>query len=314
MDSFLEKLLGGSSTEGVIDLCLDQNLIQLPHKFTHISGLAPFTDLQTLSISGHALTTPQGLPQLPHLHTLSLALNELESLQGLPQLPVLDTLDLSHNLLTELQDLPPLPALLNLDLAHNYLQDTSFLQAYPTLRTLSLSGNRRLHTLQGISSLTLLYELYLKQCLITDWSHLSDLTVLHTLSISPATLQDIHFPPALQTLLVHGHRLPASITLPPMQALQAMRIYQGPQITHIHGLAQSPKLLTLSLRNLGLSTPPALQGLDHLLRLDLSHNPLQDLHGISDLPNLETLDLRNTPVPASTITQLLKAQPHLQIL
>jgi Leucine-rich repeat (LRR) protein len=299
MEQFIREILAGEPARGVVDLCLDYELIgaQAGQRWTQFAGLSDCVDLEILSCSGHALHALHGLPPLPRLRQLCLSLNALETLAGFPPLPALEVLDLSHNLLSSLADLPASLTLKVLHAGHNHLQATSWLHNFPNLQDLTLSGNRGLRSLDGISTLQHLKSLFLRQCFVMRWDALAGLPHLEELSISPRAPQGLDVLaelPALHTLYIQATELRGGFTLPPLPSLTKLSIIGGSGLDTMEGFAHSPKLSSVNLRGNGLrAIPKGLDQLPDLQLLDLSDNPLQQREGLAGLPSSVVVRLAN---------------------
>jgi len=130
--------------------------------------------LETLDLSGHAISKLQGVSHLSKLTTLLLSGNAIgPKLTGLEALSSLRELDLSHNRLFSIDGVGTLSALEDLNLSGNIIQEIpSNISNIKGLRVLRVTGNRILQ--------------------LADFAALAPLSMLQTLELkgNPATAAD----------------------------------------------------------------------------------------------------------------------------
>jgi internalin A len=316
LESFLLAQLSGQSGAGIVDLCLDHKLIAelYPGKLTSLEGLQHFPDLKVLSVAMQSLQSADGIQSLQSLVELDLSQNEIANLEGLRHLQNLQRLNLSHNEISDLGALQQLTQLVDLNLSFNAVNDLAPLADLCRLEVLALNGNRNIKSLVGLSNS--ISQLHLRQCFVGEYTYLEQLNKLEVLSLSPASLKGLECLtslPLLHTLNLSARRMYAGIHVPQMPALRHLRIQKASQIVAVDGLQGLPNLETLEISNSLLETPPYLGHNKHLKVLDLSFSPLKSLEGIADLPALERLIVRETALSFSTIEQLRRGCPDLEI-
>jgi internalin A len=316
MRVFLESQLHSQSGKGVNDLCLDHKLIAdiHPEKFTEISGLELFPDLEKFSVSMHALTDVEGLRFAPLLRDLDLSFNEISDISRLSTLSHLQTLNLSHNEIASLEGFSLPESLRELNLGFNQLSDISGLEKTPNLEILVLNGNRRLTTLIGLPDG--LRELHVNQCFMQDFEGLKGKNALEVLSISPSSIKGLHPLAALPTLRVlhlNAGRMYGAIDFPPLRSLTTLRIHKAQQITGFQGWTGLPLLEHLDISHSPLDSPPELAGCPKLKELEIKFSPLKNLKGIAELPALERLVLTGSSIPPQALVALSSQRPNLEI-
>ncbi|MBQ1271983.1 MAG: leucine-rich repeat domain-containing protein [Clostridia bacterium] len=132
--------LSGVSVESVAALNSVKELIVCGGDDASIATIARMPNLETLTVSGAALTSPQ-ITGNPALKTLSLIqCKPLTDLSGIKDLPALETLSVNGGNLPA-PALSDLPALRSLTLSGCNLSSVSYLTQLPSLTALNLSGN-----------------------------------------------------------------------------------------------------------------------------------------------------------------------------
>lgn len=316
MRAFLEAQTAGSAPATIVDLCLDHKLIAdlQAEKFTQIAGLEPFTQLTILSIAMHALRDAGGIAHLQHLRKLDLSHNALENLGEIGDLETLEWLDISHNEIASLEGVAHLGHLVELQAGFNLLQDLASLQALPALKVLVLNGNRHIRDLAGLP--VGLTDLHLGKCFIHDYAGLRSLSGLQVLTLSPGSMNGLGCLTDLSNLkqlLVQATRMQGSVHIPPMQALERLRIHHAPQVTSVELGTGFAALKTLEIHHSALASPPILHDCPSLQRLTIKHTPLKTLAGLADLPSLAHLNLEGSTVSRTELEQLKRARPLLTI-
>jgi Leucine-rich repeat (LRR) protein len=316
MRAFLEAQTEGSSPATIADLCLDHKLIADLHagKFVKIAGLEPFTQLEILSISMHELRDAVGLAHLHCLRKLDLSHNALENLGDIGDLEALEWLDISHNEMESLEGIAHLGHLVELQAGFNLLQDLAPLDALPALKILVLNGNRHIRDLKRLP--VGLTDLHLGKCFIHDYAGLQALSGVQILTLSPGSMNGLGCLTELSNLkqlLVQATRMQGLVQMPPMQALERLRLQHAPQVTSVALGTGFAALTTLEIHHSALESPPILHDCPSLQHLAIKHTPLKTLDGLADLPTLTHLNLEGSTVSRADLEQLRRARPLLTI-
>lgn len=302
MQSLIDQLLEGESPEGVIDLCLDFSVSSeyTPEKFTELANLAPFVDLEILSIAQHQLEELSGLAGLDKLTSLNLSQNEIEDLSTLPAFPALTELDLGMNLLTSLAGAPDLPQLRDLNLFFNHLESIEGIERFPELEKVVLSGNRPLKDLTSLAECPRLTELYIKQLFIGDYAFLSRMPNLQTLSCNPMRLESLPLDQlsGLTRLQLSAGRMEGVLSFPPLPNLTHLSIVLGKSVHEVKGLEGMPALQELKLNQNGLVKAPDVRQCLNLTDVNLMGNNLNSFDA-AGYEHVETVLLGGNPMSHS---------------
>lgn len=276
MKEYLESIFALLSPYKTEVLNLDYNYIsdETEDKFYHIEGLEDCFALRRLILSNHEITVIEKLEENIHLNYLDLSHNYIRKIENIAHLEKLSHLSLSYNDIRKTEGLHTLSLLAHLDLGHNKIKTIEGLQSLTQLKTLILSGNKAINTLSGLENQTLLEQLYVKQCKITDWSGLKYLKSLQELYASPVQISDMYEDLkelSLHTLHISNRELQKTDRIPHISTLRRLSITGCAFIQFVTGLEENPQLQ----------------------ELDLSNNTLLELNGIRHLTGLEVLDVRN---------------------
>ena len=142
------------------------------NKLTSLFPLQNMRFLVSLKVTNNKLTSPQ-MSNFPFLQFLDLTGNPLKSTKGIKQ-QSLEKLILSKTQLESLDDMTSenLPSLIHLNITHNALKKLDGLELR-SLKTLYAAGNK-LRNLSGVSRLTSLARLHLRDNRITSLKGLDD--------------------------------------------------------------------------------------------------------------------------------------------
>lgn len=223
--------------------------------------------IETLDASVRPIETIEGLEQLKNLSSLNLSVTGIADINPLEGLLYLEELNLGYNNIESFEALTNLEHLNVLLLNDNQLSDLEslFWASVKNLQQLDLSGNK-INDIGVLESLAHLEQLSLKKNQIVDILPLANLVTLRELDLS--SNQIVTIKDALKDL-ANLEKLD----------LQKNRINDLKELSWLY--------------------------YDHLLELNLSHNPLgDDLHPLSGMNNLEILHLKNTQI--SDLSQLLE--------
>jgi len=264
----LEELLVDPSSletlKGIDFCCPNLQTLAIGHGLIEdLSPLQPLQQLRSLRLHRHDLTSLKSAPEIPALRELFLDGGSLESLAGLEAFSGLEKLQLfGAKQLTDLADLPTLPHLKEMELFQNGLISLTSLPSLPALERIETSDNRILSVQLGDpSSMPALQELEM---------HEKDL-----LSVELGVL------PRLETLNLEG---------------EGSHFKEGGRLRRLN-IASQPALEQLNLRRNHLQSLPGLAPQPALRRIQLDHNPFDDLdHFREGYPSLSSISIRKSRV------------------
>jgi Leucine-rich repeat (LRR) protein len=165
------------------------NLAQ--NQFAAIQTLSNLPNLQTVLLSGNALTNISGLTGLGSVTWLDVSSNLLSSLPAMSGMSGLQNLLAAHNKLVNVSGLSGLGALNYVDLSYNQLDSFPQLTGLPKLDWIVLTGNE-LTAAPNVAELTALTTLNLGTNDITDLSNLASQSSLRWLYLGGNNLQSIN--------------------------------------------------------------------------------------------------------------------------
>jgi Leucine-rich repeat (LRR) protein len=173
------------------------------NKIKNMSGLRGLKQLRKLDLGANRIRImdPLELSGLVSLEELWLGKNKIEQIQGLESLTKLRRLDIQSNRLTAVENLSSQAATLEeLFLAHNGIDNEGILrstglsqQSFPNLEVLDL-GRNRLTSINMLSHLSALEELWVSGNLIESWDEvrqLGQLTNLGTIYLEYNPIQSL---------------------------------------------------------------------------------------------------------------------------
>ena len=245
-------------------------------------------------------TVPAGIPSLddlklmPYLKSLTIENHKLNNLKVLSNLPKLTTLNLIDCTFPtkELSVIAALPNLKSLTLSDCGISTIADLAGATSLEYLDLSNNGGLRTLDVLTPMTTLKELYLQHNAVVDLSALSGLTNLEKLDVSYnslTTLAPIATCIRLNWVNADGNQLAALEGVCDLSLLTELSVDYN-KLTDISGLATCPELAVLSIANNQITDISDLASLPKLEKLDFSYNTVANLPEWQDGCTLRTID------------------------
>lgn len=148
------------------------------NRISDISSLASLTELLTLDLDDNNITNIGTLSSLVNLTELYLYGNKINDFTVLSLLNKLNKLTLGNNEIADLNTFEPSTTLKSLDLSYNNIEDISILNRLTELNKLLINDNHNLSTVDSLSSLHNLKELWLWNTNINDTSALSTINGL----------------------------------------------------------------------------------------------------------------------------------------
>ncbi len=152
------------------------------HGLTSLKGLKKLTTLVELDVSENKLTSLEGIEKLTNLKVIWANDNQLTSLKGVENLKKLKRLMVFRNKLTNLKEVKNLTRLEQLWAEDNRLTDISDLKNVKKLQRLWVGGNK-LKSLKGIEDLTELWYLNASNNKLKSLPNLTKLTNLRLSSV-----------------------------------------------------------------------------------------------------------------------------------
>lgn len=158
-------------------------------KFTDISPLAEFKNLEELRLVGNKLKKINALSDLTNLRRLQLDGQSISDLTPLSSMVYMDYLSLKNSKVSKLEPLITLKDIRALDLCGNKVKNLSWLSQLTKLEGLYLSGNQ-ISDLTPLAGLTQLQSLFLDKNKIKDITPLAGMTNLRELMLSGNKVKD----------------------------------------------------------------------------------------------------------------------------
>lgn len=245
-------------------------------------------------------TVPAGIASLddlklmPYLKSLTIENQKMSDLQFLGYLPKLTTLKI-HDCsfpTKELSVIASLPNLNSLTLSDCGLSTIADLEGAAALEYLDLSNNGGLRTLDVLSPMTGLKEIYLQHNAVVDLSALTGLTNLEKLDVSYnslTTLAPIASCIRLNWVNADGNQLTTLDGICELALLKELSVDYN-KLTDISGLAACPELSILSIANNQITDISDLASLPKLEKLDFSYNTVAALPEWQEGCTLRTID------------------------
>lgn len=166
------------------------NITETSIENSDLGFLTRMKHLQSLTLSGCAISTIAALDTLQELTYLDLSDNTIRNITSLSDMTMLEHLNLSNNALISLQALENLSKLQSLDVSYNFLSSTSYVASLTALQALDVSSNN-LMVLEGIGNLTNLRHFSAAYNNLIDVDILKTCILLETLNVSHNTLLNI---------------------------------------------------------------------------------------------------------------------------
>lgn len=265
----------------------DLDLTHLRIKSTKNMHLARFHDtLVRLVLRQNEIRSMRGkdLGAVPHLQELDLYDNAIEHISGLENNLELEILDLSFNNIRHVSRVSHLPRCHTLYLVQNKIAHIRPTDLQPpiawSLRSLELGGNR-LRSLENLSHLTNLEELWVGKNKITSLQGIAPLTKLRVLSIQSNRLTKLE---GLETLT----------------ALEELYLSHN-GIEKLENLEHNTQLTTLDFCANQVTTIEHVRHLSRLSQFWANDNLIADLNrldahlGPQYMPHLDTVYLEGNP-------------------
>lgn len=199
---------------------------ETPIKNSDLAFLSGMKHLQSLTLSGCAISTIAELDALEEITYLDLSNNTIRNISSLSAMTMLEYLDLSNNALISLQALEKLTNLKTLDVSYNFLSSTSHVASLTALQELDVSSNN-LMILEGIGSLTALRHFSAAYNNLIDVDILKSCILLQTLDVSHNTLLNIQVISGLVQLEELDFSYNEVSKLPEFNTNCALRIIRG---------------------------------------------------------------------------------------
>ena len=273
MESTVRALINANETE----IIYTNELWEIT-EFTVPAGIASLDDLKLM-------------PYLKSLTIENQKMNDLKVLANLSKLTTLKLVDCSFPT-KDLSIIAALPNLKSLTLSECGISTIADLENAPALEYLDLSSNGGLRTLDVLSPMTTLKELYLQHNAVVDLSALSGLTNLEKLDVSYNSLSSLS-PIAtcirLNWINADGNQLATLDGICELNLLSELSVDYN-QLTDISGLAACPELAILSIANNQISDISDLASLPKLEKLDFSYNTVANLPSWQEGCGLRAID------------------------
>lgn len=236
---------------------------------TVLTGLEFASNLQSLDLSGNAISDTSPLAHLSRLTELDLSSNRVTDLSPLSGLCRLARLFLAANLITDLTPLARVSALVTLDISYNQIPEIASLADLVHLRELDFSYN-------DVSDLTPL-------------TNLSNLVVLDMNSNAIRELRPIGNLRKLNSLGFDGNLVEDLEPLAELHALSALDMAAN-AVRDLWPLANKTQLWYLDASNNEITDISHVASLRGLIRLGLDENDIEVLPSF-DLPALRVLSI-----------------------
>ena len=245
-------------------------------------------------------TVPAGIASLddlklmPYLKSLTIENQKMSSLEVLSHLPKLNTLKITNCSFptTELSVIASLPNLKSLTVSDCGISTIAGLEGATSLEYLDLSSNGGLRSLEVLTPMTTLKELYLQHNAVVDLSSLTGLTNLQKLDVSYnalTTLAPIAACIRLNWINADGNQLATLDGVCELTLLSELSVDYN-KLTDISGLASCPELMVLSIANNQITDISDLASLPKLEKLDFSYNTVTYLPTWQEGCTLRTID------------------------
>jgi len=259
-----------TSLDGLAHLPSLYFLLVNDNELVDISPLATIPSMNFLYLGENNIQNIDALQGL-NLYALSLFRAPVEDISVLSGLQNLQQLDLTGTEVSSVEPLAGLPNLFAVYVGHTNVGDLAPLASLPMLRILEIDGLTGLDSLNSLSTMTGIEELYADHLGIADLSPLANLTGLKVLYLRNNGISDI-------TPLVQ---------LPVLRSLYLEHNHVG----DYSGLAAIPTLRTLDLAENGLTDIEDLAQFTQLNLVYLSGNQISDASSLTAIPGLRELDL-----------------------
>ena len=158
-------------------------------KFTDISPLSEFKNLEELRLVGNKLKNMTALTDLTNLRRLQLDGQSISDLSPLSGMIYMDYLSLKNSKISKLEPLATMSEIRALDLSGNKIKDLSWLSQFTGLEGLYLADNQ-ISDLTPLAGLTQLQSLFLNHNKIKDITALAGMTQLRELMLSGNKIKD----------------------------------------------------------------------------------------------------------------------------
>ncbi|CAO3631762.1 unnamed protein product [Cunninghamella blakesleeana] len=325
----LENLvLTNNSIQNISNFPSSTQVLKINHNnLTEIDQLSNLVKLRVLDICDNAISSFEALENLPHLHTINAENNKITSCSSFKSMHQLKKLNLRKNRISRLKfnDLAKLDSLEYLDVSYNHIQYLEAIDNFSQLKVLNLDHNEvewiTLTTaLERLRVLRLCYNrlskfdsvfcpnvhtLYLDNNNITDFMGLDRLVYLKNLSLRDQNQKikglDSKHIQGTQKLYLSGNLIDEIYKMLDFYSLEYLELCSLQLATLPVDFAQNlPYLTVLYLNDNYLKSIEPLKNLDHLKKLVLINNDLENIVNITNtlhfMVKLEYLDLRWNPL------------------
>ncbi len=262
-----------------------------------LRGLECAQSLQSLGLSGNAISDLEPLRNLPLLEELQLSGNAVTDLSVLGELTSLRILVLDGNGIEDVSPLATLTSLEYLDVGANAIADVSSLSTLTALTGIVLQKNM-LRSIDALAPMKALFSVDLSDNEISDLGPLAEHEALHFADLEGNAIESLApLRAATQMVSIEASRN-ALLDLEGIEGMRALNrlVAQENAVTSTAPVDGLALLTVLDLGGNQVTSLAGVQSLVSLRRLALANNDVDDLSAVTGLPEMREIDVRNNPV------------------